>query len=389
MMARFSLPHRGFVHWPVACGDATTIVVPDADGNPVVLQVDLNQLERASEEGAPEAAVVDELLELLPKRDGLPYLAVLAFTHLDKDHTRGAKKLLDAAAADEVIVGELWFTPRALRDPHDDLSEDAKAVVEEVARRVAVAIDASGEGDSGDRIQIFGEDEVLDEEDYANLPDTILHAPGDVVTTLDGIHVSDGFEALIYAPFPGDCGGESNESSLAMRISLFDGEVAGHLILVGDLAYPALRKLFDKYTDDELSWDVLLAPHHCSKSAMYWADEDDPDIEVLHQDILDDIEEAKADDDALIVLSCSSVPPSNDSGDNPPHAKAHKQYKKIASTVLCTMDEAPSAIVIAIDADKGVHRVIEKDVAKASRIPAAVAAVRGSSTPPRKPTGFG
>lgn len=381
-MSRFHLPKRGFVHWPVGCGDATTIVVPSADGDPVVMQVDLNQLDRAGDDDSTEAAVVDELLELLPKRDEKPYLAVLAISHLDADHTRGYTKLADAAT-----IGELWFTPRALRDPHDELSDDAKAIVDEVARRVAVADAAGAQPESGDRIQIFGEDEVLDHEDYEKLPDDILHRPGDVMTSLDGIDVSESFEALIYAPFPGDCGGESNESSLAMGISVFDGDVAGRLLLLGDLAYPALRKLFDEYTDDDLRWHLLLAPHHCSKSAMYWKD-DGADEETLQEDIVDDMTNVKADDDAIIILSSPVVPDTNGPGDNPPHAKALKEYEKIADTVLCTMKEAPSAIVIAVTADEGVHRVVDKKVTKGG-IPGAIAAVRGSSTPPRKPTGFG
>ena len=64
------------------------------------------------------------------------------------------------------------------------------------------------------------------------------------------------------------------------------------ILLLGDLGYPTLKKIFDRSEEVDLAWDVLLAPHHCSKSAMYER-EDGQDI--LRRDILDAIEAAASD----------------------------------------------------------------------------------------------
>ena len=101
----FELPGRGLVFWPVGNGDSTTILV-DSE---TCLQVDLNHMEKSEDDDDASWAVVDELVERLPKVNGRPYLAAFALTHPDQDHCRGFAELLD-----KVDIGELWFTPRNL-----------------------------------------------------------------------------------------------------------------------------------------------------------------------------------------------------------------------------------------------------------------------------------
>src|SRR5579884_603711 len=117
------LPEKGFVFWPVGCGDSTTVVVRDD----VVLQIDIRHAESAEDDDDPKVPVIDELLNLLPKKDGKPYLAAFSATHLDKDHITGFKELKD-----KVTIGDLWFTPRVLwEQDEDELCEDAKAFRDE------------------------------------------------------------------------------------------------------------------------------------------------------------------------------------------------------------------------------------------------------------------
>jgi hypothetical protein len=70
-MSEFELPDRGIVFWAVGVGDSTTVVVNDE----AILQIDLHHLEAAEEEEDPRVPIVDRLVELLPERDGKPYLA--------------------------------------------------------------------------------------------------------------------------------------------------------------------------------------------------------------------------------------------------------------------------------------------------------------------------
>ena len=79
----FRTPPSGFVFWPVGTGDSTTVVVDKTDA---VFQVDLHHLSKSEDDDEVHVPIVDELVRLLPKKDGRPYLAGFALTHPDKDH---------------------------------------------------------------------------------------------------------------------------------------------------------------------------------------------------------------------------------------------------------------------------------------------------------------
>jgi beta-lactamase superfamily II metal-dependent hydrolase len=120
MNDKFTLPKKGFVFWPVGTGDSTTIVVKE---NKIIFQLDLHHLEKSEDSDDSAWPIVDELVRLLPKKDGKPYLSVFALTHPDQDHVLGFKELIR-----RVTIGEIWHTPRIFRDYEDenDLCEDAE-----------------------------------------------------------------------------------------------------------------------------------------------------------------------------------------------------------------------------------------------------------------------
>ena len=90
------------------------------------------------------------------------------------------------------------------------------------------------------------------------------------------------------------------------------------------MKYPAIKQIFEVSEADDVAWNLFLAPHHCSKSVMYWQDDGD-EQEKLKRDILDKIGSA-AESPNQVVASSNPVPSSNEKGDNPPHAKAKKRY---------------------------------------------------------------
>ena len=377
------LPDRGFVFWPVGCGDSTTVLVNDG----VVLQVDIQHHESAEDDDEPYHPVVDTLVdEVLPVVDDEPYLAVFALTHPDKDHCKGFAELLDRCT-----IGEIWFTPRVIRefDTDEGLSDDAEAFCEEASRRIKAYGD--GEVQSGDRIRIIGNDDILDEDDYADIPDECKSRPGEATTVLDGADVGDTFRAFFHAPFGDDSElDDRNRNSLAMQITLSDGDGRGKLMLFGDLDYPPLKRIFE-YTDDvdDKAWDVLLAPHHCSKSAMYFQ-EDGDDEPVLKQDVLDLIEDAGG-DEGWIVSSSTKVPASNESGDNPPHTIAKEHYEEIApSGFLCTGDDENSDEPICFQIDSGgISLLSGKSDTGSSEAAESVKDARGGTAPVGTAVGFG
>ncbi|WP_433077731.1 hypothetical protein ACQP1P_35320 [Dactylosporangium sp. CA-052675] len=331
------MPQRGVVFWPVGTGDSSTIVVTEE----IVVQVDLHDMAKADNDDMPEYAVVDRLVEVLPTVDGEPYLAVFVLTHADQDHCRGFADLLD-----KVRIGELWATPRLWReldDPDAVLCDDAKAFQEETERRVNAIMKAVADGDaveSGDRVLVIGYDTDHDKHAYHELPDEYLTGPGKSVSRLDGVDVAGSFEAFLHAPFVDDCAAKRNETSVAMQVTLTgENGKTGQTLLFGDLSHDTIMKIFtyseDNKRSERLKWNVLLAPHHCSKSVMYVVDEDGE--EVLAQDVLDAFGR-HALDGAIVVSSSCPVPASNTPGQNPPHVKAKDRYSEIADEFICTME---------------------------------------------------
>jgi len=377
------LPDLGVVFWPVGTGDSSTVVVRQD----VLLQVDLNDRDKADDEDTPEVPVVDLLVAALPEgTDGRPYLSAFVLTHADKDHCSGFADLLSKAT-----IGELWATPRMWREILDDptaedLCEDAQAFHAEVERRVEAIKKAvaAGEGVAGgDRLIVVGYDTDHEKHAYSELPDEYLSGPGKRITKVDGIDYEGRFEAFIHAPFVDDCAGARNDTSLSMQVTLTDDEGQdGKVLLFGDLAYDTIIKIFEyseaKGRPQYLAWDLLLAPHHCSKKVMYIR-EDGKDV--LKTDILEAFEK-HAREGSTVVASSAFIPSVDVEGANPPHRKAADRYRDYASRFLCTMEwptvEDPSPVVFGVDAAGA--RIFEDAVVESLAKDALTAGARGRLT---------
>jgi hypothetical protein len=382
-MSEFELPNRGIVFWAVGVGDSTTVVV----GEEAILQIDLHHLEAAEEDDDPRVPIVDRLVELLPERDGKPYLATFAATHLDKDHILGFAELLD-----RVTIGDLWFTPKIFRDVDEgELCDDGKVFVKEAERRIGVVKGDSTAG-SGDRIRIIGHDDLLSEPPYSDLPAEIFIRPGEFITALDGVDHVDVFRAFVHGPFKDDGSKERNDTSLALQLTLRDGTETLNALTFGDLRYPDLKAIFDRSKADDLLWHAMLAPHHCSNGAMYWPDETGGEPK-LRRDILDAMETA-AEETSIVVVSADKIPTGNQAGDNPPHAKAANRYREIASDgVICTGQhpsaEAPEPIVFEVSAEGAGLRDAALVEASASKLAKEISEARGEDEVPAGRVGFG
>jgi beta-lactamase superfamily II metal-dependent hydrolase len=389
-MSKLKLPDPGFIFWPVGCGDSTTVVI----NKDTIVQIDVHHVADAEGEDDPRVPIVDRLVELLPKKNGKPYLAAFGATHLDRDHVQGFADLLD-----RVLIGDLWFTPRILweqkQDDQAELCEDAKAFEKEAERRIKL-MKKQGAVGSGDRIRIIGYNDVLKEHSdiYKDLPEGAVTIPGSTFTHIDGEDQSERFSAFVHAPFKDDTEGERNDTSFALQVTLTDGEDSGRALLLGDLSYPTLKRIFDRSKKEKLAWGAFLTPHHCSKSAMYWKGEDD-DEEKLKRDILEAIEKAK-DDGGYIIASSTKVPSSDEKGANPPHAKAAKRYRELVDDghFLCTAEHpsesSPEPIVFELDDGALVLRDgAEKSKESKASLAQAVQTARGAAAPAAQPVGFG
>lgn len=390
MSNKFTLPKKGFVFWPVGTGDSTTVVVTENELN---VQIDLHHMEKADDRDDPAWSIVDELVRLLPKKNGKPYLSVFVLTHPDEDHILGFRELLK-----KVDIGEIWHTPRIFRDDEEDnpLCEDAEAFRKEVDRRRKAIIAGPNHVKAGDRVRLIGHDDILKDDKYKDFPSERRSTPGTPVTMLDDTDASDCFEAFVHAPFKADAEDSRNNTSLSLQVVLKDGEETGKAFFFGDREYPTIKQIFEVTIEHKreqyLAWDVLLSAHHCSKKVMFWKDEGEE--ESFKKDIMKYFEKYEQSGGYIIASANSDF--SDREGDNPPHDKARKQYEKIveAGHFLCTHErpskETPEPVKFELtntglqlaentnDGEKGT-----------SALSVAIAAARGGTAPPKQQVGFG
>lgn len=377
------LPTQGVTFWPVGNGDSTTISINDD----VKLQIDLHHMVAAEDDSEEYYPIVDHLVEELPRVDGKPYLSVFALTHPDKDHIQGFDKLLK-----EATIGELWLTPRIFDD--EELSKEADAFYEEADRRRKLAITQNGNLDSGHKIRIFGYSDILNKDKFKGFPEKLLTLPGESLSLLDGKDLAEEFRAFIHSPFKAENDDERNDTSLGMQISLGNENDDLKMLIFGDLEHDNLRKIIDiskrNNNENKLEWNILLAPHHCSKSVMYTKDENDNNV--YQPEMMDDLERFCL-EPGYVVSSSKSIPKKNKKGDNPPHAIAKDRYEEIVSTdFLCTHnDESEDAEPIIFDKteDSLVLDGESVSVGVAKSLSASVNEARASGTPPTNTAGFG
>ncbi|NQY87420.1 MAG: hypothetical protein HRT51_06625 [Colwellia sp.] len=378
-----SIPNKGVTFWPVGNGDSTTISISEQ----VKIQIDLHHMVAAEDDDEEYYPVVDHLTEGLPKIDGTPYLSVFALTHPDKDHIQGFDKLLEQAT-----IGELWLTPRIFID--EELSKEAEDFFNEADRRLKLAIKNNGQLESGDRIRIFGYNTILDDKKFNGFPEELLTLPGDELSLVDGKDMSGEFSAFIHSPFKAEEEEDRNDSSLGMQITLGDEEDNIKVLIFGDLAHEGLRKLIDiskaNDNEDKLEWNILLAPHHCSKSIMYTKDENDNNV--FQQEMMDDLANYCL-DTGYIISSSKSVPSSNKKGDNPPHVIAKDRYEEIVSNdFLCTHnEESEDAEPIVFEKTDDGLSLNGEHISNTSckDLGASISEARSSGTPPTNTAGFG
>ena len=382
MLKREELPDVGVVFWYVGTGDSMTLFVGSGETE-IVVQIDLNHMLVAEDDDEPFVPIIDQLIDILPSVDGGPYLAAFALTHPDEDHCRGFTRLLE-----EVTIGELWLTPRIFDEYSEDLCDDAQAFKKEADRRVDLV--SKGEVGSGDRVRVVGRAELFDTEPYSKLPESARAGAGSEVTELDGVELEGRFRAFIHAPFSEDASGERNNTSLAMQVTLSEGECSQRFLLLGDLAHETIAKIVERTSEEtDLEWDVLLAPHHCSKSALL-DDDGEPDMVVA------DGLSAGAPDGAWVVASSRPVPGSNEAGDDPPHRVAWDKYREMVGDdhTLCTgehgSEEDPDPIVFEVGEGECGYARPDADAALASSaLVASVSASRPKPARPRDRTGYG
>ncbi len=361
-------------HFRVDCGDQTLITLDSSK----TLLIDCNIRAAADDPDDDTPDVAQQLKDRLKTdSDGRPYVDAMMLSHPDADHIRGfAKHFHVGPLADyvkgsgKIIVREMWSSPLVFQRTSKQhvLCDDAKAWAKEARRRVQKYRD-NGLLGLGDKILIMGEDIDGKTDDLG-----AILVKGDQTWTTIGGEGESNFEGLLLAPIKADDEETEetltkNNSSIIARFKIGVGQTADacRILTGGDAEVAIWEKLWARHKDfkDRLSYDLLLAPHHCSwHSLSYdsWSEYGE-DAEVC-QDARDALGQARQ--GAKFVASSKTI---TDDDSDPPCIRAKREYEAMAKDVkgqfICLADGGPEPLEFTVEAGG-----LKEKVAKAAVISA-------------------
>lgn len=252
--------------FPVGNGDMTLIKL--RSGRTVLIDINIRQL--TGDDPPPDVA--KELKELLSADAlGRPFVDAFLLSHPDQDHCRGLEEhfyLGDPASRPsgekKIFIRELWSSPRTFRrhSKNHTLCSDAKAFATEGRRRVKEY--RAGKTDDGNRIKLMGHDVEGKTDNIAS----IVVEVGAEFSSIAGVTDSD-FKAKLLGPWKPDDGEDEtftkNNNSVLLSVQLgAPGKAdACKFLTGGDAEVSVWEKLWSRAKDD-LEYDLLQAPHHCS-----------------------------------------------------------------------------------------------------------------------------
>lgn len=352
--------------FPVDNGDMALMTLESGK----TILIDINIRKAADDENNNDAIDVAKLLRNRLQRDSDDRLYVDAFllTHPDQDHCRGLAQHFHLGKPedwkkkdDRILIREMWSSPiifRRKKDVCETLCPDAEDWWAEARRRVNLykAMESKASVKDGDRIQVLGEDKDGRTDDLTE----ILVKTDSEISKICG-KVDGTFTAWLLAPHvvskeEAEKLTGKNHSSTVIRFSIKGGgkDDAGRFLTGGDAEVENWKRVWsrNKNHKDRLSYDILLAPHHCSwhsLSCHSWSDKG---------------EDAEVDDEARAALSqtrskayvIASSSKIKDDKNDPPCIRAKREYDDIVSTVngsfICVADECNNdVLLLEIDAN--------------------------------------
>jgi len=164
-----------------------------------------------------------------------------------------------------------------------------------------------------------------------------ISVPGTIVNEFNG-KVQDDFEFFIHAPLKEDINGEErNESSVVLQARFtVDGEKKAALAFFGgDAGWRVWGKILEKSKEEDLKWDLFLAPHHCSWT--FFNDNSDEGKKQIRQSAKEILDYKTK--NAKVISSCKEIKRNDD---NPPSYKAMNEYIKVVGekNFLCTATDS-------------------------------------------------
>lgn len=314
-------------YYPVENGDTSLITLSDE----TKIMIDVNITNDSVDENNDERFdVLNDLLNSeLKKDDDKPFVDVFILTHPDIDHCGGFEKYFyqgkpeDYSESDKkdelIIINELWYSPKLFSRFTKDLSKDAKKFKKEAERRMDLYKNDSNEANkNGNRIRIVG---YSDNKDLEGLEDRLV-IPGNTINIFNEDEKSD-FELFIHAPLKERNEEEDRNDSSIVFQARFDVDKEKNACLAfwgGDAGWKVWEEILDLSNDEDLNWDLFLAPHHCSWG--FFNDNTEEGKKEPKQSSLD-ILDKRIGKNPKVIVSSKEI---KRDGDNPPSYKARNQY---------------------------------------------------------------
>ena len=295
---------------------------------------------------------------------GRLFVDALLLSHPDQDHCTGLEKHFHLGSphtwsprTDKILIRELWSSPMVFRRASRRLvlCDDAKAFHREARRRVKCWHQRPGIGipAPGDRILILGEDEKGKTDDLG----PILVKVGQTFSRVNRCRSP--MQALLLAPLPPSDDEydeeihSKNNSSTILNFTLWAGhnQDACRFLTAGDAEVVIWERLWERHWihPDWLSYDILLAPHHCSWHSLShdsWSEErENAKVSTFALNAL-----SRSRSGAVIVASSKVIV---DDESDPPCIRAAREYKSIVSRVngsfVCVGDSDNSSVTVTFE----------------------------------------
>lgn len=332
--------------------------------------------------------------------DGRLFVDVFVLTHPDADHISGFDTMFHTGDPDswndksnKIIIHEIWSSPRVFRratsknaNGNNKLCDDAVKFNTEAKRRVNLYREEGKVGEKGNRILILSSDED-------GKTDDIKKIVADIYTSFhdkSGID-DDSIGTFLLGPADKQEVAEAeeeltkNKSSAIIRFDLgntiYDKEYTHSFLVGGDAEVKCWEVLHDKLKDndclDELNYDVLLAPHHCSWRSLSNDSESECEDPKLNKSAHAALSRAK--ENAVILSSSQEF---GKDTKTPPSKLARQEYEKIlkdkdrflaVAEEGVDSDENPNSLMITFSTGtpKKVTKAEKRDFSKVTN-PAAV-----------------
>ncbi|MCT7489252.1 hypothetical protein N5T63_10110 [Aliarcobacter cryaerophilus] len=262
---------------------------------------------------------------------GRYFVDVFILSHHDDDHIRGFENYFYTGDIDKIpdncekiYIKEIWGSSRFFKraSTYNPLQNGALAFNTEMKRRYELHKKHKEIQEEGNRIIILGESE----DDKTDHVEDIVYGIGESIHMLNNRNLASKIDINILGPIEqqkdeiDELYKAKNRGSVILQLNIKQDSYTNQILLTGDAEVGILEYMRDIYSLSKFDYDILLAPHHCSKYSMF-NKLSDGSCE-LSDTALESLSQAKL--GAKIIASCREF-----GKDTPPHKEAKKEYENI------------------------------------------------------------